>query len=223
MTDKHDYTEAGAKHQTRLETLRVVKERCPLLWDRQKKCLARDWMELTAVGDPTLRMLLDAGAVVPGRGIYIGVNGPDPTDPKDTGERAKEILATNEAAYGTDTSRWVYGPLESILAHQKGTENVGVLVADGFYSVGDHNIAATQAPFFRFSQQQTKHIGQFLLVINLVLRGSPGKSEEKALADWLYFLARVTGLPEFPETNLHTYRNKSSGHRMVLTRVLFGN
>lgn len=221
MTNKHDYTGADAKQMTRLETLRVVKERCPLLWDRQKQCLARDWMELTSVQDPTLKMLLEDNAFASGRGSYIGVNGPDPTDPKDNGDNARTILATNETLYGTEHARWVYGSLEGILARQEGTANVGILVADGFYSVGDHNIATTQTPFFRFAKQQAETIGQFLLVINLVLRGSAGKSEEKALADWCYFLARKTGLPEFPETNLHIYRNKSSGMRMVLTRVLF--
>ena len=220
MPSKHDFNSIEVKQQTRLETLRVVQQRCPLIWDRKAGCLGLDWAELTSEADPMFRTLREHDVFHPGRGGYIGVNGPDPTSRiPDDGTEARALLARNEALYGTEYARWVYGSLENILAEDVVTRNVGVLVADGFYSLSAHDVVATQLTFIRFAKMQARRLGQCLLVTNLVVRGSIGQPAEAALGRWKAALATSVGKESLPDSCLTIYRGKSL--QMALARVLY--
>jgi hypothetical protein len=229
--NKHDFSSDGCepKQQTRIDTLDVIRTKGLRLWSRQHRCLGRDHLELTALGDPMLRLMLDQEALRPGFGRYIGVNGPNPydskTDPEAAEAAAREILRANAAEFDEATSQglveWRYGLLEDVLAERNGLDNVGVLVADGQYILGDHQIGVTHAPCFRFALDQKKRLGQFLLVINLVYRGASDRPLDKALTVWSRTLAQCLGLPRaVPTANFTVYRNAGARLPMCLCRVL---
>ena len=162
-------------------------------------------------------------------GRYIGINGPNPYDAsidQDEANRASlRVLDANKTIFKSPTDQglveWRFGLLEDILDARQGLDNVGVLVADGQYSISHHQIALTQAPFFKFALTQKRNLGQFLLVINLVFRGTAQRNARDALSVWSHTASRALGLPQpIPSDKFHIYRNAGGRWPMCLCRIL---
>lgn len=222
MVDRHEYTMCPTKHQTRLDTFALVRQ-CPLLWNRSRYRLARSWMTLTGIGDPTLDMLLQAQALQPPQ-VFFGINGPPPDETVERGQKtAQAILTANEAAFPYPTrigvAKWVYGRMEHLLLNPDPFADVGVLEVDGFYTFGSRDLTALHEPMFTFALDQARRIGQFVLTLNIQRRGSPSCSVQQGEALWKEGLKQLVGR-SIPDQAFYTYTSRGSGWPMTVCRVV---
>ena len=184
MNARHDHSDCPAKHATRLATLEVVCQ-SPILIHRNGY-LNYDWAELTGLHDQTLTMLRDGKYLRPwGGGKYIGINGPDPsTEAKGSrtlkAQAAQDLLASNEAEFGTEDCSWIFGNIQDLIREQPDLfDNTGVLVYDSFDGIGRHSgikgapghlagkVPLNLSPLITLFLQQALKLGHAVLAINL--------------------------------------------------------
>jgi len=198
------------KHKTRTTTLDLLRDpECPtnLFYDGH---LTRDWMELCGdAPDATCGLLLDEGVLAPDHGRYIGVN------------TNQGILDRNATHYNDDRTEWRCGDMSRLLLDldDPTLRNIGVLVFDGFRSPSNLHLESILLPMFAFAQSQQQRLGQFLLVINLALRGNASAPLEKAKRQFEAIVHKHCGV-QVPKQAFTTYRSRVIP--MQLLRLSYG-
>ncbi len=167
---------AEAKQKTRQKTLDLIRESDYWVPDAGGGYLNGDWIELSGVNDPTLQMLLDANALRPGKGKYIGVN----LDQALLDANAEHFKAATEAGL----AEWVCDKWANVMSElgdgkDKGPRDqpckrpdVRVVVFDGINSVANSHIEAIRRPSLNAAKRLYQDNGTVLLVMNFCLRGA---------------------------------------------------
>jgi len=137
----------------------------------------------------------------------------------------KGILRDNADFFSKETkegtAQWLYGMLEDYLFTPE-LERTGVLIADSYYSTGDHHLLQRCAPFVHFAQDQVVKTGRFLLVLNMVFRSSHGRTIQQCRESFREALGKLCGLKSFPDEVFHVYRSSNRGWQMIMARIVFG-
>ena len=195
------------KHETRTDTLNLLRDEnypTSLFYDGH---LTRDWMELCGdKPDETCALLLQEGVLKQGHGKYIGIN------------REQSIIDSNAAHYAGDAgrTRWICGNTAHLLMETDDPRfrDVGVFVFDAFNSVTNLDLEQILYPILHFAKTQYERHGQFLLVVNLSLRGCGGRPLREAKAQFNQIIQKHCGI-SVPQSAFITYRSK-----IVVMRLL---
>lgn len=195
----------AAKEETRRFPLDAARE-SSFLWSHETGTLRHDWMELSGKEAPTLKLLLGAGALVPGGPArFIGV------------DSSSEVIRGCQARYGPlAPAEWHKGRLESLVSGRGAFPNVGVLVYDTEYGMwrgkwsGLNQVGA-------FARRQADSLGEFVLVVNVA--SMPKVVTSAHIGRHLDRLSVAVG-HEVRRDALHIYRSKILP--MYWTMVTFG-
>jgi len=202
MTSQHEFPRNGPKAETRRRTLSIVQEHTRFWHNGHLTC---DWMELCGKGDETLRMLLDADALQPGCGRYLGVNMEEAV----LDHNRKEFVPQTEAGL----VQWVLGDLCTLLSDLDAFPNTGIIVFDSFNSASKVNLDVILDTILGFAKSQQRKLGQALVVLNLALRGNMVHGREAGKRRLQEYLRERLGV-EVSQEQFHDYRSKKVEMRM---------
>jgi len=214
LDQRSDYSECPEKQRTRRETLEAVMK-CDALWDFGT--LDCDWMETTGQKAPSLKMLIEQG-IDPNR--FIGINWADPSlkghvEHHELEKASRDLLKANEEMYQAGT--WHYGSFEQACREDL-FPNVGVIVFDSHYAISANDAITRPVHVIEFFKQQVRRLGQAVLVINVVYKGSRSLPRDKAKDIWVQALADHLGLP-VEAIPMDIYTSEGRSRPMALTRI----
>lgn len=200
------------KQKTRLGTLNLLRDpaNASSLW--YEGHLTCDWAEVCGdAPDDTCGFLLAEQALTP-RAKFIGMN------------NSQGIIDRNTAAFASaaDRTRWLCGQAEHLLLdlNNPDLKNVGVFVFDGFNSPANTNLANILIPILGFAEEQYHRLGQFLLVINLSLRGNSRLSLDAGIQQYEAIIREHCKTGAIPDTAYTPYTSRKA--RMWLLRLTYG-
>ena len=212
--DIHTYSAEAypAKQDTRRATLDILRDPAhptSLWYDGHLTC---DWAELCGdAPDASCKFLLAEGALTP-NAKFIGMNS------------SQRILDRNAQSFAAaaDRTRWICGQAEHLVLDRSNPDlrNVGVFVFDGFNSPSNANLENILIPILAFAKSQYRRRGQFLLVINLALRGNAGLSLAAGIRQYEAILQAHFKTGPIPEGTFKDYTSKKVPMRLL--RLTYG-
>ena len=153
----------AAKQKTRQTTFDLLRRSDYWMPDAEGGYLNGGWIELCGHHDETLKMLLDANALRPGKGRYIGVNG------------SEEVIQANQERYKDATEAglvvWVLGTWANTVSDLDRYPDARVVVFDGFNALSNTSIGRILRDSTDLAEDLYRRNGSVLLVMNFCLRG----------------------------------------------------
>lgn len=153
-----NFQDHKAKEQFRFDIIRAAQAMPMLCVDGVLRC---DWLELAGESPPTPRLMIDANILKPGVSKFIGIS-----------SKAQEIQVCRET-YKQECADGLccFDVTGNAIEVIKGDRypNVGVFNYDG-YDMSSTLIKANIDAILRFASANKQYLGQFLLVLNVVIR-----------------------------------------------------
>jgi len=177
IPDYHNFSESGLtedgyreKHRTRLFTLELLKRSD--YWNPMGGYLVGDWLELCGgPADETLKMLLQANALCPGRSRYVGIN----SDP--------DVIASNQEVYAEATAAglavWVHDRWENAVYDRAAYPRARVLVFDSTNSMRNGYLDDIRDATLNFAEYLYNMNGTCLAVLNFSTIGTTQEREQE--------------------------------------------